>query len=65
MNNTDRTPIANQNKTKMPTDYQKSVIGYFPVDWKIVELSKLAVILFSNVDTVSYTHLTLPTKRIV
>ena len=50
MNNTDRTPIANQNKTKMPTDYQKSVIGYFPVDWKIVELSKLAVILFSNVD---------------
>lgn len=50
MNNTYTRPIQHQQNTFVPVGYKKTAIGYIPVDWKIVELSKLAVILFSNVD---------------
>lgn len=42
--------INNIKLNKVPKGYKKTVVGILPADWKLVELSKLAVILFSNVD---------------
>lgn len=42
--------IDNKELNKVPKGYIKTAIGILPSDWKLVELSKLAVILFSNVD---------------
>lgn len=41
------THIKNQTT---PKGYNKTIVGILPSDWKLIELSKLAVILFSNVD---------------